>query len=727
MKNLRKIVLCILVLALAAGMLFALSRNTGIRNKAEDVRPPLFDTPSYVEIKNGQQLEARLTATESFKLGSLSVVLVNTDADGSGRIVFTLTNDEGQTEWETEISEEAVTVGEWFSIGSPEMEVAQGSRYILNIRAEGCNPYFIKTQKDATNKVLPFDEKVYADGEELSTGISMGVSIVSNEALTYGDVFYFSRLLTIILAFAGIMIILLGRDKCLEILKGIPVDAIIQKVGNEVFLMVLFVLLCMSIAINGYLEGINISADSAGYLREAVNMAAGHGFHYDGLAGYDNTWFANWPIIYPLMIAAVMKVTGMEVYAASKVLSMLLVGAIIVLIRVIYKKDAWFYALFMTNLGLMYLYWYSWSELPFILFMLMFAYSLAAVLKDEKDRIRGYVLLGISMALCFLTRYFGMFTFFVAGLYILVLILHQIGAYRRKEELHIRKIVSLIVTCGVSGVICLLYLINNKIQNGMPSGVSRSMWWDDYQSLTNDLVKALLAEIFNLFHIDIPSYISGLSYGKSVLIVMLTVIVLAVFILKNCGRFTTESVLITTSVIYYGMFIVIRYFSSMDTFYYRFFAPATFLLTLGLAGILIGFIRDKKIYGYLMVVMTVYLGIFIWGDYSEHIAVNRIPYYDIVKMSWDEDYAEIPDRSVVIFSTLDYRSLFYRKDVIEGTINPDDTMDTLRDRYYGSSSMCILTGDARQMLEADFYDESINEALRSAMDDAGKYCVIALR
>jgi hypothetical protein len=128
-----------------------------------------------------------------------------------------------------------------------------------------------------------------------------------------------------------------------------------------------------------------------------------------------------------------------------------------------------------------------------------------------------------------------------------------------------------------------------------------------------------------------------------------------------------------------------------------------------------------------MMAMTAYLCIFIWSDYAEHIAVNRIPYYDIVKMSWDEDYAEIPDRSVVIFSTLDYRSQFYRIDVVEGTIEPDDTMDTLRDRYYGSSSMCILASDAEQMVEADFYDDSINDALRSALENAGKYCVIALR
>ena len=192
-----------------------------------------------------------------------------------------------------------------------------------------------------------------------------------------------------------ILLVILGIDGFKELLAKIPVGSVIAKAGNEIFLVVLFVTICFSISINGYLEGINISADSAGYLREAVNMAAGNGFRYDGLAGYNNTWFANWPILYPLMIAIVMKATGLEVYLSSKILSMILVGILLIILRCVYKKDAWFYALFMSNLGLMYLYWYSWSELPFILFMVLFVLSLAEVVKDEKINIKRYVFLGI--------------------------------------------------------------------------------------------------------------------------------------------------------------------------------------------------------------------------------------------------------------------------------------------------------------------------------------------
>ena len=719
-----RVISSLAVLAVMVLMLFVLSRQAGIMNKAEDINPPLFDTPSYIELADGQSLKLTLTPDDDISLGDLSVVIVNTDSSGAGSISFSLTEQGGQEIFTTQVPESDIPVGEWHKIGSPGFPMSNGQVYELTITAKDCSPYFIKTQKDATNRVLPFSEEVYRQenpSTPLGYGISLGTSVVSDKALTYGDIFYYSRMITVVLAIALILWIMLGTQGILSFIKKIPAGDFTGRAGSDIFLVILFVTLCLSIYINGYLEGINISADSAGYLREAANMAAGRGFHFDSLAGYDNSWFANWPILYPFFIAVVSKLTGLEVYAASKVLSMILVGILILVIRFTYKKDAWIYALLMTNLGLMYLYWYSWSELPFILFMVLFVLSLTGVLQQKKPQIKSCIFLGLSILLCFLTRYFGMFTFGVMGLFILLLVCEDI---REKKSIFSPKTISLVVTSVISCILCVLYLLNNKIQNGMPSGVSRSMWWDDYESLTNDLIKALLAEIFNIFHLEVPAYIAGLSYGKSVLIVILVSALAAAFIIRNVRKYSRPFVFIMTGVIYYGMFIVIRYFSSMDTFYYRFFAPATFLITLGLAEL----IREKtneKSYRYLLVPMALFLAIFLWSDLTDHVMKKSFPYYEIVQMSWDEDYAEIPERSVVIFSTLDYRSQFYRTDVVEGTISPDDTMDSLRQRYYGSHQMCILSGDAKAMLESGIYDESVSREIEAALQNCGKYCVIS--
>lgn len=742
MNKLIKTILAVLLVFTSCGMLFALSKQAGISNKEEDVRPPLFDTPSYVELTEDVPIVVRFTAKEDAHLGELSVVLVNTDSTGNGTVVFELVESERTFPVDPDatllfcqgIIESDVPVGAWYNIGNTDFYLEKGKSYTLTIKAEGCNPYFIKTQSKATDTVMPFTEKVFWASRglddpdinnlvETGCGLSIGVSMISDKPLTYGDIFYFSRIIIVLAVLFLLALIILGKDKIRDLFKRSRSLHILEKAGNDIFLVLLFALLCCSIYINGYLEGINISADSAGYLREAVNMAAGRGFHFDSLAGYDNSWFANWPILYPLMIAAVMKVTGFEVYAASKVLSMILVGILILVLRFTYKKDAWFYGLLMTNLGLMYLYWYSWSELPFILFMVMFVLMLSKALEQEKVSVKGCIFLGLSIVLCFLTRYFGMFTFGVMGFYILLLLYKDIKA---GKKLFSQKVVALAATSVVSGLLCLAYLVNNKIQNGMPSGVSRSMWWDDYQSLTNDLVKALLAEIFNLFHLEVPAFISGLSYDKGALIVILVVIAICVFAVRRCMPMSRPSVFITASAIYYGMFIIIRYFSSMDTFYYRFFAPATFLLTLGLTELILTNLGKRAYYG-IMLFMTGFLGIFLWGDLSQHILKEHdFPYYEIVQMNWDEDYQEIPDHSVVIFSTLDYRSQFYRPDVVEGLIEPGDTMDDLRAKYFGSKNMCILTGDARAMLESGIYDKSVNEAIESVFVGDNKYCIITL-
>ncbi len=715
----QKIILCVLIVLLMGVFLTALSRPAGIANKEEDVLPPLFDTPSYVELYDGDELAVDLQAKKDLVLGSFSVVLVNTAAEGKGKIEFDLYDASGDEIWSVVMNESDVKVGEWTKLMNPQTQVKEGECYRMVISPKDCNIYFIKTFPEATNRVLPFTENV----EGKDCGISLGVSLVSDRDLTYGDVFYHAGLIGVMISAVAVFMIVFGPGRCRSAVERALDSSAFRAVLNDLFLVALFITICFSIYINGYLERINISADSAGYLREAVNMAAGNGFNYDAIAGYRGAWFANWPILYPFMITCVMKLTGLEVYMASKVLSMILVGILILILRIVYKKDAWFFALTMTNMGLMYLYWYSWSELPFIIFMLLFAISLGKVVERDENKVTDYVMVGVFAFLCFLTRYFGMFTYFVVGAYLIVLIIEKAMA---KRDVPVKKLISLAVSAAVSGCLCLLYLINNKLQNGMPSGVSRSAWWDDYKSLTNDLIKALLAEVFNFFRLEVPAHITEMTFEMKALLLILLFVVLLVCVCRNISLCSRDGVLIVTAAIYYGMFIVIRYFSSMDTFYFRFFAPATFLFTLGMFGILIGHLRDSRGGTFLLVSALAFVCIIGYSHLSDHILKQKFPYYETIQMGWDEEYSQIPERSVVIFSTLDYRSQYYRADVVEGTIDPADTLDTLKERYYGSRNMCILMEDARVMMESGIYDDSINAAFKERINDRDKYMVINL-
>lgn len=117
---------------------------------------------------------------------------------------------------------------------------------------------------------------------------------------------------------------------------------------------------------------------------------------------------------------------------------------------------------------------------------------------------------------CFLTRYYGIYVWIVTGVYILILFfLFQ----RKKDKAYLIRAGKLTLTALVSGLLSVAYLAMNKIMNGMASGVSRTMWWDDYQALTNDLIESLLTEFFNIFSLAIPERLENYPYNLKVFLI----------------------------------------------------------------------------------------------------------------------------------------------------------------------------------------------------------------
>ncbi|MDD6202840.1 MAG: hypothetical protein PUB13_07875, partial [Lachnospiraceae bacterium] len=495
---------------------------------------------------------------------------------------------------------------------------------------------------------------------------------------------------------------------------------------NDLFFLLLFFAVCLSIYIRAYQKGVYITADSAGYLREAVNLVNGNGFAYDGMAGY-RSWFANWPIIYPAMIAMVMVITKANAYLASKIVAMLIVAGILILMRIVFKEDAWVYALCLTNIGFLNLTYYTWSEIPFMLFLAAYTLVLAKTLNEKEPKIKWYVLLSILGLCCFLTRYFGIYVFIVTGLYILCM---AIQYCKKKDGLLIKKAVSLTISSFLSGICCLAYLMMNKIMNGKASGVSRTLWWDDYEKLTNDLIESLLTEFFNIFSLQIPDLIEGFPYEMKVFVLGVIIMGAAVFVGRHAKFFGRESVMITMGILYYLIFIAIRYVSSMDTFYFRFFEPATFLICIGLIGLLLPYLKGKKAFCFFGGGVTAMILIAVISLCMNAGVKTTGGYYEQLTAQWEEQYEEIPEKSVIIFNDIDFRSSYYRPDVMEGMITPQDTFENIRETYYGSDYLCIRREFAQSMLESGEYEQSIVKHLQEGMDtqDSQKeFLVISLK
>ncbi|MBR6238749.1 MAG: hypothetical protein IKQ83_06875, partial [Lachnospiraceae bacterium] len=305
---------------------------------------------------------------------------------------------------------------------------------------------------------------------------------------------------------------------------------------------------------------------------------------------------------------------------------------------------------------------------------------------------------------------------FVSGVYIVILFIRD-----RKKS------VKMTLSLGISGILAFAYLLMNKIKNGNPTGVARGTWWDDYRTLTIDLINSLVTEVFNAFSVEVPAVIANMSIVAKAGFLLAVMILLAVFIIICLKKLSFAKavclppmVFVVTAAIYYVMFTMIRYRSSMDTFYFRFFAPATVLLIIGLIGLVLRRF-DGNIFnltaGAVIAVITVALLTGLIGNgrtlYRER---DDKTYYDIITEVWNEAYSEIPEKSVILWNPMDFRSSWVRPDIYSGELLPDDTWDSLCSRYYGSESICMLRSDANVVVNEGGYDKSITDRFNDSLN-----------
>lgn len=701
------------IILICTVLVIVLNRQVPGLEKTKDILPRIGQEPVYVEMTDGEVLSATYTPARDMTVKSLKYLLVNTangDLSGTGEafLKISLYGADRDCLFTGEVQMVDIEAGSWQSLQMP-VELSEGFSYSFEFEPVGCDPYFMR--------VLDYEP-----------GISIGFETVTDSVVTYGDIFYNSVPIVIMAAAFAIVYILAG-DRAKRFITAFAEKKSTVIVFNILFLVLLFVTLTIKIIKVSYIDGVYISADSDGYMREAVNLVKGNGFSYEGIAGY-KSHFANWPIVYPLMIALVMLVTGTNAYLAGRIVAVLTITVIFAVLFAEYKEKAWAYSLAFTNIGFLGLCYYTWSEVPFILFMMLFALSLARIVKEDEPPVRRFVLLTVWGSLAFLTRYFGLFLWMVAGAYWLYLVIKRIRENGLKKGFPTRKITGLFCSGCCFGVIGAGYLMMNKIYNGYPTGVSRGTWWDDYASLTADLVDSLLVEIFNVFSLEVPKLLTDIGEKMSVWFIVLVAVMMVYCIVKCEKKDVRAMTLIVIAAAYYIIFILVRYRSSMDTFYFRFFAPATVLLVMGLIGLVsANALSDGKAIRVIAVFSMIFT-VILCASYAAEIPEwgREATAFDVVARDWDQSYSEIPYRSAVIWSDLDYRSTWYRPDVYSGELFEGDTWESLSGRYYASESIVIKKTDAQALIESGSYDKSVIERLQnelaSSSGNGNKYLVI---
>lgn len=200
--------------------------------------------------------------------------------------------------------------------------------------------------------------------------------------------------------------------------------------------------------------GIGISPDSVCYASTARNLVAGKGFVFFG----DQPLVA-FPLFYPLFLAAVMNLTGLDIIQCAPLLNGLMFALVILLSGIMMEKftyqTKWYKIILLCIItvspALIEIYSMLWSETLFILLSMLFFFSIHKYLVEPK--IKLLILPAVIAAIAFDTRYAGI-TLVATGS-MLVFLHTEIG----KND----KLKQILAFLAIANSLVILNLIHNAL------------------------------------------------------------------------------------------------------------------------------------------------------------------------------------------------------------------------------------------------------------------------
>jgi hypothetical protein len=447
-----------------------------------------------------------------------------------------------------------------------------------------------------------------------------------------------------------------------------------QKKSNVAALVLIFISITAAIVLkswfdpNGYL-----SPDSTNYLALAQNLVDGNGFHTIKLNG-EPGWFAVWPVGYPTMIAGVAKLTGLSVFWSSKILNILFILAILYVFYRTFDHSAYLYGLLLTFGAYLEIYSYTWSEVPFIFALVLFAISLSKFWDSGKDDWHAPLFwLWLSSLLLFLSRYVGAFSVGAVFLLLIAVAMRQ----------NLKKAALLAFPLVLNTIFIISYLSNNKTLTGFSTGTERRAAPETHF----ELARSLVGNIFREFIFPMATWSPNLKM-LTVFLAQFMILGVALYIARKHlrGYFQgrrIDSLVVSFFVIgmiYLASIVTIRWRSHFDGFSFRLLAPGSLL-------IFIAFIRhiwlsfDRKppiaiIYGLAALSL---LSLFVSALYPviRHVVAERPTYGYTIKHA--EQNCQALDLGSVILS-IDGHTIYLCPKVATIQFNPNQELDEVTAR-----------------------------------------------
>ena len=677
----------LIILAAAAGILIVLFGRTelGYSPKENEVLSVNGAESGQMEITDSYTVQMAASVSKNILLKDISVSYCAPNEGFSGTLVFSVSDGEGESVFwgafalgrtsdaiETKTFDVAkhLLEGETYSV-SCNVIVNTGSMRMLLSNFRG----------------LP--EGILYMGTEKGTVLS-GYGYQDLERMRWGDVFpFFLPVLFALFLFVLVRRKYNGADGKFD--KAVyKVSCFIRKNYSDVFLAGIFLFMALFVFYYAYCVEIHISPDSSNYMRAADSILRGNGFYYMAHSGDRDAWFATWPIGYPFLIACMAFIFQRNVYLASKILSVLLAGVLLILLRCNFKKDAWLYSFCLVNLGFLSIYKFTWSETPFIPALVIFALVLTKIVTGSHVKKRWYVFLCLSCVLSFSMRYFGAVTVMIAAVFLAgyIALYLLVPKFNTKETRG--KIAGLFWAEAASTAAICSYLYMNYRMAGSFTGQDRAVWKDDYYQLAVNLYDALLQEICNAVRLAMPATFSLAGIRGKAAIALLFLGAVLYLGWKKADKVDYRFIFIFTGILYDAAFIFIRFHSSMDGFGYRFFVPGSILVMVGV----IGFFKDGinrhiwQIYPVAVSVLAICIGTLAF--HCREFNASNTAFADFTAQI-QEEYGSVPPDSLILGFAGDYRLFGIRTDIsyTAETIKPEDEIEDVFAKYAGQKYISV--------------------------------------
>lgn len=249
-------------------------------------------------------------------------------------------------------------------------------------------------------------------------------------------------------------------------------------------LALVFVLAVAAIVGRSYFDSEGcLFEDSTQYLKLAQSLVDGKGWvttpcNFESDQG--SAFFAVWPVGYPVMIALMSGLTGLSVFSASKAVSILLFGLLLLILKRDFGSAAAVGACTLLFAPFLEIFSFTMSEVPFIFGLVWFCVSLHAFGRKPSG-VRMVVVVAAAF-LVFSVRYIGLFTIGVFGLLAL--------RYLWRREY--RAFFMIFLAAAVCTVLAGAYLFNNYRETGYMTGMLRAPSFVPWQSKFTALAGSLL-------------------------------------------------------------------------------------------------------------------------------------------------------------------------------------------------------------------------------------------